>query len=99
MRGLASYLVAGILAVLALDFIAPPVGLGFALGAWPSVENVSIVQSVNRTSKTDRLVVPTSTVEKQQSPHRPPVVMVGCDPVFSPLSASAQANFAGRCVA
>jgi hypothetical protein len=96
MRGCAFYIVAGILVVLALDFIAPPVGLGLALGAWPSVQ---IVQSVNRTSKTDRLFVPRSTVRKQQLPHKSPAVMVGCDPVFSPLSASAQANFSGRCIA
>ena len=99
MRGFASYIVAGILVVLALDFIAPPVGLGLALGAWPSVQNVLIVQSVNRTGKTDRLFVPRSTVRKQQLPHKSPAVMVGCDPVFSPLSASAQANFSGRCIA
>jgi hypothetical protein len=99
MRGFVSYIVAGILVVLALDFIAPPVGLGLALGAWPSVQDALIVQSVNRTSKTDRLFVPRSTVRKKQLPHKSPAVMVGCDPVFSPLSASAQANFSGRCIA
>ena len=100
MRGFAIYLVAGTLVVLALDLIAPPVGLGLALGAGPAVEHDSIVQSVNRNHKADRLVVPKTTVVKQQLPRKLPVViMVGCDPVFSPLSASAQANFSGRCVA
>lgn len=99
MRGFAIYLVAGILVVLALDLIAPPVGLSLAVGAWPTAEHEPIVQSVNRSHKADRLLVPTTTVGKQRSPARSPVVMVGCDPVFSPLSASAQANFSGRCVA
>ena len=97
MRGFASFLVAGILVVLALDVLAPPVGLGLALGAWVSADQESIMQSVNRTHKSDRLFVPTSTVGKQQPP-KAPVVMVGCEPVFSPLSASARANFPGRCV-
>jgi hypothetical protein len=99
MRGFALYLVAGTLVVLAMDLIAPPVGLGLAVGAWPAVEQDSIVQSVNRSNKADRLLVPTTTVGKQQSPPKSPAVMVGCDPVFSPLSASASANVSGRCVA
>ena len=98
MRGFASYLVAGILVVLAMDFIAPPVGLGVAVGAWPAVESGATLQSVDRTLKSDRLSVST-TVDKQQVPRKPSAVLVGCDPVFSPLSASARANFSGRCVA
>ena len=46
----------------------------------------------------DRLRLP-ATIGKQQVPQKPPIVLVGCDPVFSPLSASAYANFSGRCVA
>jgi hypothetical protein len=107
MRGFALYLVAGAVLVLAMDLIAPPVGLGLAVGAWPAVAHDSIVQSVNRSHKADRLLVPTTTIGKvptttigkQQSPPKSPAVMVGCDPVFSPLSASARANVAGRCVA
>lgn len=101
MRGFASYLVAGILVVLALDLIAPPVGLGSAVGARPAVEPGETVQSVDRTLKSDRLRVSTTVdkQDKQQVPRKPAVVLVGCDPVFSPLSASARANFSGRCVA
>ena len=100
MRGFASYLIACILVVLAMDIIAPPVGLGFAFGAWPAVNHEEVVQSVNRAHKADRFPVPSTTVGKTLAPRQPPtVVMVGCDPVFSPLSASARANFAGRCVA
>jgi len=99
MRGFVPYLLAGSLVVLAMDLIAPPVGIGLAIGAWPAVEHELIVQSVNRTNKTDRLLVPTTTVGKERTRRKAPVVMVGCDPVFSQLSASAQANFSGRCVA
>ena len=97
MRGFASYLLAGIL-VVAMDFIAPPVGLGLSVGAWPTVEQGSLVQSVNRNHKGDRLNVPTA-VDKSQEPRKLPTVLVGCDPVFSPLSASARANVSRRCVA
>jgi hypothetical protein len=98
MRGFASYLVAGILVVLALDLIAPPVGFGLSVGAWPVAERGSIPQSVDRTRKGDRLSLP-ATVGKHEIKREPPAVLIGCDPVFSPLSASAQANFSGRCVA
>ena len=97
MRGFALYLLAGILVVLAMDMIAPPVGLGFALGA----AEVPASQVVDRTNKGDRLGT-SKFLSKQQEPKAPavrPAVMVGCDPVFSPLSVSARANFAGRCVA
>jgi hypothetical protein len=98
MRGFASYLLAGILVVVAMDFIAPPIGLGLPVGAWPTVEQGSLVQSVNRSNKGDRLSVPTA-VDKSQAPRKSPTVLVGCDPVFSPLSASARANVARHCVA
>jgi hypothetical protein len=98
MRSLGSYIVAGILVVLAMDFIAPPVGLGLAVSAWPAVDQGPVGQSVMRIHKSDRLSVPT-TIGKQQAPRKSPTMLVGCDPVFSPLSASAQANFSGRCIA
>ena len=98
MRNLAAYLLAGILVVLALDFVASPVGLGLPVGAWPVAGDAATRQSVDRTTKSDRLLLST-TVDKQQAPRKSPTLMAGCDPVFSPLSASARANFAGRCVA
>jgi hypothetical protein len=97
MRWLASYVVAGILVVLAMDFFAPPFGLGLPVGAWPAAAQDSLVQSVVRTNKGDRLMVP-KTIGKQQAPRKSPTMLVGCDPVFSPLSASASANFPGRCI-
>ncbi|MBI4365774.1 MAG: hypothetical protein HY543_03045 [Deltaproteobacteria bacterium] len=98
MRGFASYVVTGILVVLALDFIAPPVGLGLSVAAWPDVGHGSTLQSVDRTNKSDRMPLSTA-VGKRQTPRKPPAMLVGCEPVFSPLSASAHANFSGRCVA
>ncbi len=99
MRGVLSYVVVGALVVLGLDLMAPPVGLGLAVGAWPAVDHSVSTQTVNRSNKGDRLNVPAMVGKQQPAPPRSPVILVGCDPVFSPLSASAQANIAGRCVA
>ena len=96
MRGFISYVFVGILAVLALDLFAAPAGFGLSVAALPVVESGVQLQTVDRTNKRDRIPV-SSTVSKKPQKSRP--VLVGCDPVFSPLSASAQANFAGRCVA
>ncbi|HEY1311367.1 MAG TPA: hypothetical protein VGF02_10495 [Pseudolabrys sp.] len=98
MRGLTSYLLAGILVMLVLDFIAPPVGLGLAVGATPAVGYAAPQQIVNRTHKGDRLVTP-ADAGTQQAPSPPPKAMVGCDPSFSPLLTSARAGAAGRCIA
>ena len=98
MRGIALYLLAGILVVLAMDFVAPPVGLGLAVLAWPAERDVT-TQFVDRTRKGDRMSLPTSA-GKPQTPEKPPAVMIGCVPLFSPLSASARiSNMPGRCVA
>jgi hypothetical protein len=97
MRGLASYLLAGILVMLVLDFIAPPAGLGLAIGAQPTADRVMVPnQVVDRTHKGDRLPLPTD-IGKQQTPHAP--LLIGCEPAFSPLSTSARATVPGRCVA
>ena len=98
MRGFSSYLLAGILVLLAMDFVAPPVGLGFVVGASPVTELSAKTQFVDRTHKGDRLSLPAS-VGEQTTPTQPPAVLIGCDPAFSPLSASARANVSGRCVA
>lgn len=108
MRGLSSYLVAGILVVLAVAFAAPAAWLGLPVGARPVVEPGTAVQSVNRSGKSDRLIVPMTVigkkpatpatiVGKEQAPVKPVKILDGCDPVFSPLSTSAQANLPGRC--
>ena len=98
MRGIATYLMAGTLVVMAMDFVAPPVGLGLAVRATPVAGPSATTQIVDRTQKGDRLILPTS-VGEQQTPEPPSPIMIGCDPPFSRLSASARANVSGRCVA
>jgi len=94
-RSIAAYLVTGIFVVLAMDFVAPPVGLGLAAGVWPRADDGATVQSVDRAHKGDRLFVPSISVGKQLAPRQSPEVLVGCEPVFSPLSASAKTNVPG----
>lgn len=95
MRGIASYLLAGVFVVLALDIVAPPAGLGFSpVGAAPSAINDVTLQSVDRTNKGDR--VPVTTIGKNQPEQQK--MLSGCDPAFSPLSAQARANFARSCI-
>lgn len=102
MRGLASYILAGVVVVLAWDFVAPPAALSLALGRWPAADASPAVatqypiQDVDRTHKGDRLKLPT-TVGKRQTPAPPPSTLVGCEPLFSPLSA--RAAMTGRCIA
>jgi len=98
MRGLSIYLMAAVLLVLALDTIAPPVGLGFDVVAWPAVDRGATFQFVDRRHKGDRLQMPKAVGQRknQQEPLR---MMIGCDPVFSPLSAAARLNFPARCIA
>jgi hypothetical protein len=95
MRSMAAYLVTGIFVVLAMDFVAPPVGLGLAAGIWPKGDQGAVVQTVDRLHKGDRLPIPSTSVVRQPAPQQSPEVLVGCEPVFSSLSASAKANFAG----
>jgi hypothetical protein len=93
MRDFMSYLIAGVLLVLAMDFVAP---FGPSASAWPELPVKPIEQIVNRGGKGDRLLVPTAI--KPQQPQKRPTMMVGCDPAISPMSVSAYANFAARCV-
>jgi hypothetical protein len=97
MRGFISYTFAAIVVLVALDAIAPPAGFGLAIDA-PAIEKESgMSQLVDRTHKTDRLQLPLAN-GRRVSPRRAPAVMIGCEPVFSSLSASSRANFARRCV-
>lgn len=95
MRVLATSLLAGGLALIASALFAPQDG---SVGAGPTLR----IQSVDRTNKGDRLIVPVTSIGKQ-TPRKPaieiPKMLVGCDPVFSPLAVQARANFPGRCAA
>ena len=96
MRGFVSYLIAGILVVLTLGMIAPLVAFS-PVGASPAVSNNVTLQVVDRTNKGDRVPVTTVSKQKPEAP-RPPALLAGCDPAFSPLAASARANFARSCI-
>jgi len=98
MRGFMSYIFAGLVVLVAMDAMAPPAGLGLAIATWPSVDGNAAVQVVDRTHKGDRLQVPTANSDRM-SPRSTPAMLIGCEPVFSSLSASSRANLAGRCVA
>jgi len=90
------YIFAGVFIVLAMDVVAPPVGLGLPVIAWPVIDQTAMPQLVNRAHKGDRLqVVPVTT--GRQTPPTAPAMPVGCEPVFSALSTSAYANYPGRC--
>lgn len=101
MRGVAAYVLAGILVMLAMDMMAPAGVFGVPVKAWPVVAPetmpATIMQSVDRTKKGDRLRAPTAA-DKRPVPQKAPIVLVGCDPLSSPLSASARANIPGRCL-
>jgi hypothetical protein len=110
MRGFAVYLLAGVVTVLALDVVAPAGVLGLAIGAAPAAGTGGVMQYVDRTYKGDRLDINrggVSIIGKSggnsrfgAEPQAKPVgVPYGCEPAFSPLSASAHAeNFARDCV-
>jgi len=98
MRGFMSYIFAGIVVVATMDAIAPPAGLGLAIAKWPAVDRNTAVQVIDRSHKGDRLHVPMAT-SRPTSPLSAPVLLIGCEPVFSSLSAGSRANFAGRCMA
>jgi len=98
MRGFASYLVVGVLVALALEVFAPPAGLGLSVNAWSVAPPGAMTQYVDRTHKGDRLNISVTTIDKRRQMRRAPAkILAGCDPAFSPLSASASANFPGRC--
>jgi hypothetical protein len=96
MRRFTAYVVASFLVVLTLFLIVPQLGIGISVRALPVVAPGSMIQSVDRTGKGDRLPISVTTVDKEPAPDRPQKIKVGCDPAFSPLAGS-RANFPGRC--
>jgi hypothetical protein len=94
MRAFVLYIVTAVFVTVALVFIAPPELFG--VGARPMTQGRMNIQSVNRTQKGDRLFP--NAVGKSQPPHNSPNILIGCDPVISPLSASARANYSAHCI-
>lgn len=100
------YSAAGLAALLTTAYVAVSAESGMSafhpmVLAPPATETV-----VNRTNKGDRIVTmgisrvpataraqnkPTVTAKEQK-------ILEGCDPAFSPLTASANSNFANRCM-
>ena len=62
-----------------------------------SAAQLTVPQIVNRASKTDRLRPDHKALG--DSPAKPPKILEGCDPAFSPLSKGAASNFSSRCLA
>lgn len=93
MPGLVPYVLAGGIVVLAMN-ATMPLGAGLPGAFWPSVD--AGPQVINRADKADRLPLP---IAAKPAPAKPLHVLVGCEPAFSPLSAAAQLNFPGRCLA
>jgi hypothetical protein len=79
MHGIASYLLAGILAVLVTDFVVLPGGFGLEVRARSVGERSATTQFVDRNHKGDRLSPPPS------GGMQTPAAMIGCDPPFSLL--------------
>jgi hypothetical protein len=95
MRGLMPYIVAGIAVVVAMDIVAPPLGLGLATVAQSATDPNQ--QIVDRARKGDRLQLPKAN--GRQTPPAGAPMPIGCEGAFSALSAGAKANFPGRCLA
>jgi hypothetical protein len=105
-RGVAAYILAGLVVVLAMDAFAPPAGLGLAVGAWSRADRGDDVQTVNRRDKGDRLdLMKIQLGRERELEHKPPqpepaAMPEGCELVVSALSPMARAdNVAHRCLA
>ncbi len=99
MRGLAAYLSAGLLAVLATCAIASLIP-GGAAGARGAAGRGTTFQWVDRTDKSDRLDFHSAGIRQRLKQRtQPSKMLAGCEPVFSPLAVARSNNFAGRCLA
>lgn len=98
MRRFASFILASAFVVLAMEMIAPSVGRGLAMGVRPPSNGSEPSQVVDRSHKGDKLQLPTA-IGRRKTPLNTPAILVGCEAVFSSLSAGARANFSGRCIA
>jgi hypothetical protein len=91
-------LIIGLITGFAVSYAAPALDWGFSVNAAAPAQPV---QWVERAGKGDRLDkpavhhVPATRVGKQPSP--PTKLLVGCEPVASPLTGST-ATIPGRCV-
>jgi hypothetical protein len=97
MRGFAAYMLGGALAMTAMNFVAPALGVSLSpsFPAGPAIAKPA--QTVNRVHKTDRLDLHQSTIG--QRPNAPAAPPDGCEASVSAMSASALAgHVVQRCV-
>src|SRR5262245_125247 len=95
MHGLMLCILASIAVVVAMDIVAPPLGLGLATVAQSSTAPNQQIRDGRRHGH--RL-----QFHKANGRQTPPAVSpmpIGCEGAFSALSAGAKANFPGRCLA
>lgn len=102
MRAFAGYFLIGSLAALATGLVTVT-GADLAVGARPVVEPGQLIQSVDRTHKSDRLDLGTVSAPAVAPvpPHQkePATLPIGCEPAVSALAGPAQSNNASRCIA
>ena len=89
-------LILGVFTGLAISYTGP-LDWGFAVNAAARAPAVQDSQWVDRTSKGDRLDRAATRVGKEPVPA--PKLLIGCEPLASPLSLTAQARIPGRCAA
>lgn len=101
------YSAGGLTALLATAYVTVSAENGLSAFRPTVMEPMSEAQTiVNRTNKGDRqLAIREMSVPAQRALNNPAAVekeqeiLEGCDTAFSPLTASAQNNFASRCMA
>ena len=101
MCALLRYSAGGLAALLTTAYVAVSAESGVGAFA-PAVFEAAPAQTVvNRAGKGDRELTirdARNSSAKKPAASREPKILDGCDPAFSPLTASAKNNFANRCV-
>jgi hypothetical protein len=91
-------LIIGVVTGFAVSYAAPALDWGFSVNAAAPAQAVQWVDRAHKGDRLDRPVareIPATRIGKQPSP--PQKLLVGCEPVASPLTGS-QATIPGRCV-
>jgi hypothetical protein len=98
------YSAGGLAVLLTTAYVAASAEMGISAFRPTVVEPEFAAKTVvNRANKGDRAVtirkVPATAVQnKPATATKEPKILEGCDPAFSPLTASAKNNYANRCV-
>lgn len=87
-------LMLGVFGGLSISYASAALDWGFAVNAQTPAAGRTAVQWVDRSHKGDRIDIHSTRVGKQPTPA--PKLLVGCEPVSSPLS-SVHATLPGRC--